>query len=65
MTATAFHVIPFVFVFNTKCMHTVLIPKIVGWFLAQAVKFPLPRSAQVKEPSVKISFIPSQDFAPL
>ena len=29
MTVTAFHVIPFVFVFNTKCMHTVFIPKIV------------------------------------
>ena len=39
--------------------------KLFGWFLAQAVKFPVPRSAQVKEPSVKISFNPSQDFAPL
>ena len=39
--------------------------KLLGWFLAQAVKFPVPRSAQVKEPSVKISFNPSQDFAPL
>ena len=39
--------------------------KLFGWFLAQAVKFPVPRSAQVKEPSVKISFNPNQDFAPL
>ena len=29
MTITAFYVIPFIFIFNTKCMHTVLIPKIV------------------------------------
>ena len=29
MTVTAFHVIPFVFVFNTKCMYTVFIPKII------------------------------------
>ena len=39
--------------------------KLFGWFLAQAVKFPAPRSTQEKEPSVKISFNPSQDSAPL
>ena len=62
MTVTAFHVIPFVFVFKTKCTQSSSL-KLFGWFFAQAVKFPVPRSAQVKEPSVKISFNPSQDFA--
>ena len=36
-----------------------------GWFLAQAVKFPAPLPAQVKIPSLEMSFNPSQDFAPL
>ena len=40
MTVAAFHVIPFVFVFNTKCMHTVLIPKIVWLVFGPSCKVP-------------------------
>ena len=40
MTVAAFHVIPFVFVFNTKCMHTVLIPKIVWLVCCPSCKVP-------------------------
>ena len=40
-------------------------PTLFGWFLAQAVKFPAPLPAQVKIPSLEMSFNPSQDFVPL
>ena len=36
-----------------------------GWFLAQAVKFPAPLPAQVKIPSLEMSFNPSHVFVPL
>ena len=40
MTVTAFHVIPFVFVFNTKSMYTVFISKIVGLVFGPSCKVP-------------------------
>ena len=40
MTVTAFHVIPFIFIFNTKCMHTVFIPKIVRLVFSPSCKVP-------------------------
>ena len=40
MTVNAFHVIPFVFVFNTKCMYTVFIPKIIWLVFGPSCKVP-------------------------
>ena len=40
MTVTAFHVIPLIFVFNTKSMHTVLIPNIVRLVFGPSCKVP-------------------------
>ena len=40
MTITAFYVIPFIFIFNTKCMHTVFIPKIVRLVFSPSCKVP-------------------------
>ena len=40
MTVTAFNVIPFVFVFNAQCMHTVFIPKIVWLVFGPSCKVP-------------------------
>ena len=40
-------------------------PRLFGWYLAQAVNLPAPLPAQVKFPSLEMSFNPSQDFVPL
>ena len=76
-----FHILPFLQVYWWQSLHLTSFHlylystpsawtqsssrKLFGWLLAQAVKFPVPSSTQVKEPSVKMSLNPSQDFFPL
>ena len=40
MTVTAFHVIPFISVFNTKCMNTVFFSKIVWLVFGPSCEVP-------------------------
>lgn len=56
VTITALHVVPFIFVFHTKSVHTILLFIVIWLILGPSCKVSFSSIDQVKFPSTDLSF---------
>ena len=65
VTITALHVVPFIFVFHTKSVHTILLFIVIWLILGPSCKVSFSSIHQVKFPSTDLPFKPSHGISAL